>query len=95
MRAAALVIPVLAAAAACGPVSPELAARQCEERARAAQGPETRVGIGVSSDGRVRTGLGIRVSSDALARRDPLLVYEECVRRKTGQPPIRPPVLRR
>ena len=74
---------------ACGPVSPELAADQCEERARAATGPTGEIGIGIGSNGtsgRVEIG----VTSDYLQGRDPYDVYDSCVRQKTGQGPIRP-----
>lgn len=74
---------------ACGPVSPEVAAAQCEDRARAASGPTGEFGIGIGTDG-VRSGVSIGISSDFIAGRDPLEVYETCVRQKTGQPPIRP-----
>lgn len=80
--------------AACGPVSPERAAEICEEKARAAQGPTGRVSVGVNSeDGPFASG-EIGISSDYLAGRDPLIVYRDCVMRRTGQEPIRPPVLR-
>lgn len=84
---------LLLAMAACGPVSPELAARQCEERARAATGPTGEIGVGISSDGDTRGVFEIGVTSDYLYGRDPYEVYEECVRQKTGQGPIRPLVL--
>lgn len=76
--------------AACGPVSPEVAAQQCEERAREAAGPTGTVKIGVNSDGEVSSGLEIGISSDAIMGRDPEDVYISCVRQKTGQDPIRP-----
>lgn len=78
---------------ACGPVSPELAARQCEERANAAAGPTGEIGVGISSDGDTRGRIEIGVTSDYLRGRDPYEVYETCVREKTGQAPIRPLVL--
>lgn len=81
---------IAALLAACGPVSPEVAARQCEEQARRAAGPTGEVGIGINSDGDVSTGVSIGISSDFLRGRDPYEVYEECVFRKTGQAPIRP-----
>ncbi len=74
----------------CGPVSPELAARQCEERANAAVAPTGEVGIGINSDGKVGTRFEIGVTSDFIKGRDPYVVYEECVIQKSGQPPIRP-----
>lgn len=87
----ALAIAVLAAVpAACGPVSPESAARQCEERARAAAGPTGSVGFAVNDRGETRTGLSIGISSDYVRGLDPHEVYGSCVRQKTGQDPIRP-----
>lgn len=92
-----LIAPALLATAllaACGPVSPELAARQCEDRANAAAGPTGEVGIGINNRGKVSTGIEIGVTSDFIRGRDPQAVYEDCVIAKTGQPPIRPLVLR-
>jgi len=76
------------------PVDPERAAAQCEEQARAAQGPTGSVRIGANSNtgGYVRTEIG--VTSDFLAGRDPMAVYEQCVYQRTGAGPIRPPRLR-
>jgi len=92
MRARALLISALAVSttlAACGPVSPRRAAEQCEERARAAQGVQGRVGVGIGSRG-VSSDLELSVTSDALRGRAPYVVYDQCVRAKTGQGPIRP-----
>ncbi|MEM6385953.1 MAG: hypothetical protein AAF718_06925 [Pseudomonadota bacterium] len=75
--------------AACGPVSPERAADMCEDRARAATGPTGEVGVGVGSGG-VGGRVEIGITSDFIQGRDPFVVYEECVRQKTGQGPIRP-----
>ncbi len=80
--------------AACGPMSPERAADVCEDRARAALGPTGTVGIGVGSGG-TSSSIEIGVTSDYIRGRDPYIVYEECVRQKTGQGPIRPLVLER
>lgn len=76
--------------AACGPVSPELAARQCEERARAAAGPTGFVGIGVNDRGETRSKASITITSDFVRGFDPHELYGSCVRQKTGQDPIRP-----
>lgn len=92
MRLAAC-IALLAGLAACGPVSPETAARQCEEQARRAAGPTGEFGIGVNSKGNVSTGVSIGISSDFLRGREPQDVYENCVFQKTGEDPIRPLVL--
>lgn len=82
------------ALAACGPVSPERAADMCEERANAATGPTGEVGIGVNNSGDVKSKLEIGITSDFLQGRDPYEVYDTCVRKKTGQGPIRPLVLK-
>ena len=86
----------LALVAGCAPVlmSPERSADQCEERARAAQGPTGSVTFGVNSESGGFGGASVGVSSDYLAGRDPLAVYNQCVYRLSGQAPIRPPVLR-
>ena len=76
--------------AACVPVSPEAAARQCEERARAAVGLTGEFSAGVTSTGPDIGDWEIGITSDALQGRDPFEVYESCVREKTGQGPIRP-----
>lgn len=86
IRSLALCLPL--ALLACGPVSPELAARQCAERADAAAGPTGEVSIGVNNRGKVGGGIEIGVSSDYLRGRDPQQVYEQCVIQKSGQPPV-------
>lgn len=93
-RLRAFGIAVLAALPmACGPVSPEQAARQCEERARAAAGPTGSVGVGADSRGKTLAKLSITIGSDYVRGLDPSEVYGSCVRQKTGQAPIRPPDL--
>ncbi len=86
MRVAVLFLVLLAA---CGPVSPERAAKICEDRARAALGPTGNVGIGIGNNG-AGARVEIGVTSDFIRGRDPQIVYDECVRQKTGQGPIRP-----
>lgn len=82
------------AVSACGEVSPERAADRCEERARAAQGPEVEVRVGANSQtGAVANG-SIGISLDALRGRDPIEVYESCVFGLTGDLPVRPARLR-
>jgi hypothetical protein len=93
LRAAPFAV-LLLAACEMPPMSPERAAALCEERARAAQGPTGRVTVGANSNTGPSAGLEIGISSDLLAGRDPLEVYEECVFDRTGAAPIRPPVLR-
>ena len=84
---------LLAVLAACGPVSPELAAYQCAERAQAATGPTGQVAVGVGSGG-ISSKVELGVSSDYLKGRDPYVVYDDCVRQKTGQGPVQPLVLK-
>ena len=92
MRTVILLSAVLATA--CTPISPERAADRCEERARAAQGPEVGLTIGASSnDGPFASG-NISISSDAIRGLDPIAVYESCVFDLTGEAPIRPVRLR-
>ena len=85
---------LLLAACETVPPSPEEAALQCEERARAAQGPTGNVTLGVNSNSGPFTNVAVGVTGDFLAGRDPQDVYRDCVVRLTGQEPYRPPVLR-
>lgn len=80
--------------AACTPISPEAAADQCEERARAAQGPELGLTMGVNNRTGAFGSASIGITSDAIMGRDPLAVYESCVMNLTGEVPIRPVRLR-
>lgn len=91
MRLAAV---FLLALAACGPVSPERAADRCEERARAAQGPQIGLTLGANSNSGPFASGSIGISSDAIRGRDPVQVYDECVFRLTGEMPVRPVRLR-
>lgn len=88
--------PILMVLAACTPqpIDPVRAAEICEDRARAAQAPTGRVTVGTNSRTGAFGGVQVGVSSDFLTGRDPLEVYTECVRDRTGAEPIRPPVLR-
>jgi hypothetical protein len=79
---------------ACTPISPERAAERCEERARAAQGPEVGITLGANSNSGPFASGNISISSDAIRGRDPIEVYESCVFNLTGELPIRPPRLR-
>lgn len=75
-------------------MDPERAAQACERQARAAQGPTGSITIGANSEDGAYGGAEIGLNSDFLLGRDPLVVYEECVRSRTGAAPIRPPRLR-
>ncbi|MCU0908832.1 MAG: hypothetical protein MUF73_15680 [Rhodobacteraceae bacterium] len=94
MRVAALGLVGLALLAACGPIDPGLAADQCEERARQADGPFGEIQVGTVR-GRAAGSVEVGITSDFLAGRDPFDVYDRCVRAKTGQGPVRPLELRR
>jgi hypothetical protein len=87
---------ILTTAAACAPqpVDPERVAQQCEERARAAQGPTGSMTIGMNSRSGPSMRAAIGVTDDFLAGRDPMQVYIDCVMQRTGGAPIRPPALR-
>jgi len=88
------VIAGIAVLSACGDISPERAADRCEDRARAAQGPEVGLTVGANSNTGGFASGSIGISTDAIMGRDPVAVYEDCVFNLTGQPPIRPPRLR-
>ena len=87
-----LALPLLAACET-GPMDPQQAARLCEERARAAQGPSGEVAVGASSSDGPFADVGITLSSDYLTGRDPFEVYRTCVVERTGAEPVRPPAL--
>lgn len=83
-------IVLLLALAACGPVSLQQAEKACFERARLAQHPRGKVGLGVNSNGNASGLLDLQVSSDFLQGRDPSAVYDQCVVQKSGQVPSQP-----
>lgn len=87
------IVAILLAACEPVPVDPEQAARDCEERARASQGPTGSVTTGINSQTGVFTGVQIGITSDVLRGSDPQDVYTDCVFELTGQAPFRPPEL--
>jgi len=91
---AVLALVGLALLAACGPINPRIAADQCEERARQADGPFGELQIGTVG-GRAAGSVEVGITSDYLSGRDPYEVYDSCVRAKTGQGPVRPLILQR
>ncbi|KPP84170.1 MAG: hypothetical protein HLUCCA08_01530 [Rhodobacteraceae bacterium HLUCCA08] len=93
MRRGGLLVPLALVACTPQPVDPERAAQRCEERARAAAGPTGEVRLGANSEDGPFAGVSIGISSDYLAGRDPMAVYEQCVYDLTGAAPIRPPRL--
>lgn len=94
MRRIAVITLCVVGLAACAPMTAERAADRCEERARAAQGPELGLTMGVNNRTGVFGGASIGISADAIMGRDPLAVYESCVMNLTGELPIRPARLR-
>ena len=74
-------------------MSPENAAKLCEDRAHAALGPTGSIGISQSSSGKTRSHLQLGITSDFIFGRDPYDVYDSCVHEKSGQGPIRPLIL--
>ena len=92
IRALPLLALMLPLAAACGPVSEELAYEQCTERAMLAAQPRGEIGLGYGTNGAGAMGR-VTFSSDFIAGRDPQLVYENCFRNLTGAGPTRPLIL--
>lgn len=91
MRMAVLALLLLGA---CTPISPQRAADICEKRAREAQAPTGEITVGVNSNSGGLLEGSVGVTSDFLRGLDPVAVYDRCVLEKTGELPIRPPVLR-
>lgn len=87
---------ILAGLASCGPqiVDPEVAAKRCEERARASQAPTGEITFRVNSRTGPTTSAKIGITSDFIQGLDPDQVYDRCVLEMTGAGPIRRPVLR-
>ncbi|MCQ0969672.1 hypothetical protein MLD63_04420 [Paracoccus sp. TK19116] len=89
-----LIASVIAAAglAACGPIPVDQAERVCLDNARLAKAPRSTAVIGVGAGGgnvRPYGSLEIDVSSDYIRGRDPAVVYQQCVLRRSGQVPTR------
>ena len=76
--------------AACGPIPLADAERICIDQARLAQQPRGSIGMGIGSGGRTAANFDVTVTSDYLFRRDPDVVYGDCVRARAGQSPSRP-----
>ncbi|TBN41904.1 hypothetical protein EYE42_05745 [Paracoccus subflavus] len=95
-RAGSLVLMgLLAALSACGPVPVEQAELTCLRDARLAERPQTNVSLGVGTGigGGGTRGFGsvsVDLSGDYLMGRDPSQVYDRCVQRRSGQMPRRP-----
>ena len=91
IRSFLILLTMLAAVACTRTMLPvDQAMAQCTETARAATRPAGGVSIGANSKTGLETGFSIGVTSDFLAGRDPLEVYNECVVNKSGQVPTRP-----
>ncbi|WP_268942202.1 hypothetical protein [Paracoccus benzoatiresistens] len=89
-----VLLPLLSALAACGPVPVEQAELTCLRDAELAVRPYTEVAVGVGSDFDGDTdafgAVSVELSGDYLRGRDPSEVYDRCVLRRSGQPPRRP-----
>ena len=83
------VVAALLLLSACGPVSLQQAERECFQRARLAQQPRGEIGVGIGSDGRVRSNIELNISSDYIQGRDPSAVFDQCVYEKSGMAPSR------
>lgn len=88
MHRAALILPLFLIA--CGPPTPEQIERQCRDRAYDAEAPRGNVGVGINSKGSVGVGIELGASLDYLRGRDPEEVYQRCMLRRTGEPPLTP-----
>ena len=88
--ALAMLVPALLGLAACAPLPVDRAERICLDSARDATGPRTEMGIGVGSHGYRGGYVQVGVSSDYITGRDPSQVFQECVRRRSGQMPTVP-----
>lgn len=84
-----LLVPLLGLAA-CAPLTVEQAERACLDSARDATGPRTEMGVGVGSHGARGGFVRVGVSSDYIMGRDPAQVFQNCVKRRSGQMPNRP-----
>ena len=87
---------VLLGLAACAPAPIPLAqaeticAAEAQNAAAPPAGPRTRVGFGIGSGGHRSGFMSVEMSGDQLTRSDPAQVFDNCVRRRSGQPPSRP-----
>jgi hypothetical protein len=88
----AFLLPLLLAS--CGPISVELAEKQCMERARLAAGPRGEIALGAGSNGPV-SAYRLEINSDFLTGRDPSQVFDTCVVSKSGELPRTPLYLQR
>jgi hypothetical protein len=89
MRASVVMLGAVLGLTACGPIPLAQAERECLEQARLAERPRGEVGIFAGTGG-VATQIGVTVSTDYLAGRDPEEVYQSCVLRRSGEMPRRP-----
>jgi len=94
MRMIGVILTCGALASCGGVVNPDIAAKRCEDRARAAMGPTGQVAVGVNSNTGGFTKARIGVSTDFLRGRDPDAVYDACMLQLTGEQAARRPVFR-
>lgn len=86
-----LVPAALLALAACAP-TPEQVADRCEREVRSTTAVAGEFGMGYASGrGFVNTSkIGITAGVNLGGARDPRVAYEDCVRTRSGQGPVRP-----
>ena len=81
----------LLALAACAP-SPQQVADRCEREVRSTTAVSGELNMGYASDRGFVSGQKIALTAGVNlgGARDPRLAYEECVRERSGQGPVRP-----
>jgi hypothetical protein len=72
------------------PVDPQVLAKTCAEKARAALGPTGRVSLGVNSGSGGFSSAQIGISSDYIRGIAPETVYDRCWHNRTGELPTIP-----
>lgn len=89
IRAALLICAAVSPLAACALLPVDQAERLCVEQANQARRPHGTVGFGVGSGGTAVSELDVTISSDFLLGRDPVEVFNSCVKARSGQFPTR------
>ena len=93
MRRMSISCVTLLAACALPPPDAALTADRCEAQIRANHGPTAQVTVGTNSRSGGFYDASVGFTLDSLQGLDPVQAYERCVYERTGELPIRPPVL--